>query len=259
MSYCSHGTRGSTTPLGGTMNAATLQAGSIGFTTAAAPTNGPSSSVPTTGSGQVAVSTNQAFLGEQVLPAPIGEPQTIHLPDGSMLVPVARVDASGARIPLTGGAGSAQYVSTGSTVNHGGTGGGTLHAGEGAQITSDGRALADSDFEPLGILYNGNYYKRYFDGGGLDVNDRNKLEERATESTYLYLKDKEPEVDDFGISGISLRRVEAGRDTDLLHVNPRAMWVMDVHGIQGDGVQRTIPTIINSDGATYTDPRMRSM
>jgi hypothetical protein len=205
-------------------------------------------------------------LGEQLLPAPVGEPQTIHLPDGSMLVPIARVDSTGHRTPLAGGAGSARLSAPATTgggaaapaptpAPRGGGGGGMLHAAEGAHITADGIAEADGDFEPIGMLYNSNYYKRYFDGGGIDMNNRSKVEERATESTLMYLLDKEPNVDDFGISGIAVRNVDSSADADLLKVNPRARFVIDVHGIQGDGTKRSIPTVMNTDGATFTDPR----
>lgn len=198
--------------------------------------------------------TSPVVLGERLLPAPVGQPQTIHLPDGSMLVPIARVDASGHRTPLTGGAGSAPL-----RVQGGGAApsGGVLHAAEGANVTAGGVAEADGDFEPLGMLYNNNYYKRYFDGGGIDVKDRSQVEERSIESTILYLRDKEPESDDFGVSGISIRNVDDRADRDLLTVNPRAMYVIDVHGIQGNGTKRTIPTVMNRDGATFTDPRIR--
>lgn len=249
------------------MDAVALRLSATGTTTTAATTNGPSSSAPASGGGPVAAPSQPALLGEMTLPAPTGEPQTIHLPDGSLLVPIARVDASGSRIPLAGGAGSAPLTGGGgvteapaaqmSVPTSASGAGGSLHAAEGAQLTADGRAIADDDFEPLGMLYNGDYYKRYFDGGGLDVNDRGALEERAVESTILYLRDKEPEVDDFGVTGIGMRPADPATDQDLLNVNPRAKWIVDVHGVQGDGTQRTIPTVINEDGATFTDPRIR--
>ena len=234
---------------------ASTRAGGTGAITTAATTNGPSSSAPTNGGGPVAAPTQPALLGERLLPAPVGEPQTIHLSDGSMLVPIARVDASGNRIPLSGGPGSAPLTGGGNTAATQ-TAGGTLHAAEGAPVSADGVAHADDDFEPLGFLYNDNYYKRYFDGGGIDTNDRGQVEERAVESTILYLHDKEPNVDDFGVTGIGLRRADAVTDKDLLEINPRAQWIIDVHGVQGDGKERTIPTVMNRDGATFTDPRI---
>lgn len=242
---------------------ASTQAGGTATTTSARPTNGPSSGGSTTGGGPVAAPTNPTLLGEQLLPAPVGEPQTLHLPDGSILVPIARVDASGNRIPLAGGAGSAPLTGGGANAAPAPVPapapavGGALHVAEGAQVTADGAAVADNDFEPLGFLYNDNYYKRYFDGGGIDVNNRSQVEERATESTFLYLHDKEPEVDDFGITGVAVRPVDPAADGDLLRINPRAKYVIAVHGVQGNGVQRSIPTVMNADGATFTDPLIR--
>jgi hypothetical protein len=225
---------------------ATTHAGGTSTTTAVQTTNGPSSSAPTSGGGPVPAPTQPALLGEHLLPAPVGEPQTIHLPDGSTLVPVARVDAYGNRVPLTGGAGSAPMV-----------GGGTAHVAEGAVVSADGRIdAAGREFEPLSFLYNGNYYKQYFEDGGINVADRGQVEERASESTYMYLLDKEPAVDDFGITGIATRRVDPARDQDLLNVNPNAYWIIEVSGVQGNGVQRMIPTVMNEDGATFTDPRL---
>ncbi|MCB0878431.1 MAG: hypothetical protein KDC46_05565 [Thermoleophilia bacterium] len=238
----------------------TSTAGALGTTATARTTNGPSSTAPTAGGGPVAAPANQAYLGEQTLPAPVGQPQTLHLPDGSMLVPIARVDASGNRTPLAGGAGSAPLTGGGADAAAAAqtpAAGGALHAAEGAQVTAGGQAIADDDFEPMGFLYNGDYYKRYFEDGGIDVNDRTAVEERSIESTFKYLKDREPEVDDFGITGVGVRRVDPSRDGDLLHVNPRALYVVDVHGVQGNGHQRSIPTVMNQDGTTFTDPRLR--
>lgn len=239
---------------------ASAQVGGTTATTSTRPTNGPSSGGSTAGGGPIAALTNPTLLGERLLPAPLGEPQTLHLPDGSMLVPIARVDAAGSRIPLTGGAGSAPLTGGGdvaAATAAAAASGGVLHAAEGAQVTASGAAVADDDFEPLGFLYNDNYYKRYFDGGGIDVSDRGKVEERAVESTFLYLKDKEPAVDDFGITGVAVRTVDPHADRDLLTVNPRARYVIDVHGVQGNGTQRSIPTVMNGDGATFTDPLIK--
>jgi hypothetical protein len=239
----------------------TSAAGGVGAATSTATTNGPSSGASTSGSGPVTAPANQAYLGEQTLPAPVGQPQTIHLPDGSMLVPVARVDSSGHRVPLSGGAGSAPLTGGGAKASevasaHGG--GGTMHAAEGTTVNGEGHAVQASGakFEPLGFLYNDNYYKRYFDGGGIDVSSREKVEERAVESTFAYLKDREPDVDDFGVTGVQLRSVDPSADRDLLNVNPRAKFVIDVHGVQGNGSHRSIPTVMNEDGATFTDPRI---
>jgi hypothetical protein len=195
-----------------------------------------------------------------ILPAPVGEPQTINLPDGSMLVPIARVDASGNRTPLAGGAGSAPLTGGGG----GASDGGVVHAAEGTAVTASGDVqAAGRKFEPHALMYNDNYYKKYIDGdtntnfGRFNIEDREQVEERAIESTLMYLKDKEPDVDDFGITGVNVRRVNQGADRDLLNVNPDAHWIVTVHGTQGDGTARKIPTVMNADGTTYTDPPLR--
>ncbi len=206
-------------------------------TTAAGTTNGPSSSTATTGGGPTAAPSQPALLGEKILPAPVGEPQTIHLADGSMLVPVARVDATGNRTPLTGGPGSAplQYNASMSTP-----------------------AFAPAAHAPVALLYNDLYFKKYFDGGNFNANDSEKVKERAIESTFLYLLDKEPNVDDFGVNDVKVRRADPAADRDLLTIDPNAQWIIDVHGVQGDGTKRSIPSVMNADGATYTDPRIGS-
>ncbi len=213
-----------------------LASGTATTTTATAATNGPSSGASTAGGGgPVAAPTNQAYLGEITLPAPAGEPQALQLPDGSILVPVARVDAAGNRVALTGGAGSAQLATS--------TSGG-------------GSASASASSDPVSFLLDGVYYKQYFPGGGIDTSNVASIRERAIESTYKYLLDREPGVDDFGTTDVSVREVDATADRDLLAVNPGARYVIDVHGVQSDGVRRSIPSVMNHDGATYTDPRL---
>jgi hypothetical protein len=245
------------------------QAGGTGATTSAAPTNGPSSSAPIAGGGPVAAPSQPALLGERLLPAPIGEPQTIHLPDGSMLVPIARVDASGNRIPLTGGAGSAPLMGGGGNAavetpaqqaarTSGITGGGVLRAAPGTAVSAAGAAVpaAGDVFEPLGFLYNDKYFKKFHDAGGINVDDRAKVEERAIRSTFAYLLEEEPDVDDFGVTGVTIRAADPATDSDLLNVNPRSHLLVDVHGVQGNGVRRTIPSVMNRDGAVFVDPRI---
>ena len=221
--------------------------------TAAGTTNGPSSSTATTGGGPIAAPTQPVLLGERLLPAPAGEPQTIHLNDGSMLVPVARVDASGSRVPLAGGPGSAQLRPTGAA---------TAPAAPTPIVTAPAAAApaatgGGANAAPIALLYNDLYFKQYFAGGnGFDTNNPEKVRERAIESTILYLHDKEPHVDDFGVTAVNTRRVDPATDSDLLKIDPDAKFVIDVRGVQGDGVARSIPSVMNNDGTTYTDPRV---
>lgn len=213
-------------------------------TTATGTTNGPSSSTVTTGGGPIAAPSQPVLLGERLLPAPVGEPQTIHLNDGSMLVPVARVDASGARTPLTGGPGSAplSYAAAPAVA---------AAAPAAAPVVGGG-----SGFEPLGFLYNDRYFKKFHDAGGIDLNDDKAVKERSVRSTFAYLLEEEPNVDDFGVTGVSYRKADPVADADLLKIDPRAHWIIDVNGVQGDGVARSIPSVMNSDGAVFVDPRI---
>ena len=233
--------------------------------TAAGTTNGPSSGTATTGGGPVAAPSQPVLLGERLLPAPAGEPQTLHLSDGSMLVPIARVDASGSRVPLSGGPASLplRTATLAPTV--------TAVAGIASAVTGGGAAAspaapaatptvpvagAEQAFEPLGFLYNDRYFKKFHDAGGIDLGDSKAVQERAVRSTFAYLLEEEPNVDDFGVTGVSVRRADPAADADLLRVNPRAHYVIDVHGVQGDGTQRSIPSVMNSDGAVFVDPRI---
>jgi hypothetical protein len=71
-----------------------------------------------------------------------------------------------------------------------------------------------------------------------------------------YLVEEEPDVDDFGVSNIELRRVDPAADRDLLTVNPHASYVADVSGVTGDGTAKSVPSVINDDGAVFVDPRI---
>ncbi len=222
-------------------------------TTATGTTNGPSSSTVTTGGGPIAAPSQPVLLGERLLPAPAGEPQTLHLNDGSMLVPVARVDASGNRTPLSGGPGSVplNYSAAAVTAAPAAAPAAAAAAPAAAPVSGGG-----SGFEPLGFLYNDRYFKKFHDAGGIDLNDDGAVKERSVRSTFAYLLEEEPNVDDFGVTGVSYRKADPVADADLYRINPRAHWIIDVHGVQGDGVVRSIPSVMNSDGAVFVDPRV---
>lgn len=212
-------------------------------TTATGTTNGPSSSTVTTGGGPIAAPSQPVLLGERLLPAPAGEPQTIHLNDGSMLVPVARVDGTGNRTALSGGPGSTPL---------------SYSAAPAAPATPAAAPVAGGGgaFEPLGFLYDDRYFKKFHDAGGIDLNDDSAVKERSVRSTFAYLLEEEPNVDDFGVTGVSYRKADPVADADLFKINPRAHWIIDVNGVQGDGVGRSIPSVMNSDGAMFVDPRI---
>ncbi len=224
-------------------------------TTAASTTNGPSSRTATTGGGPIAAPTQPVLLGERLLPAPVGQPQTIHLNDGSMLVPVARVDASGSRTPLAGGPGSAPLATAVAAAA-----GPAAAAPVAVPVTAPAAAPVAgggaAGFEPLGFLYNDRYFKKFHDAGGISLDDSKAVQERVVKSTFAYLLEEEPNVDDFGVTGVNVRRADPVADADLFKINPRAHYIVDVNGVQGNGVARSIPSVMNADGAVFVDPRI---
>lgn len=224
--------------------------------TATATTNGPSSGAPVAGGGPVAASSNGALLGTHLLPAPAGQPQPIHLPDGSVLVPLAIVDGSGRQLPLTQGGALAPSNPTTS-----GGGPAPSVAMNAPVVTAPAGGARTAAFEPKGFLYNDLYFAKFHDAKPIDLNDRDAVERRMAKSTMAYLLEEEPEVDDFGIREIRVRRADPARDQDLLTVNPRSHWVADVVGVDGTTgtpKDKVIPLVMNSDGAVFVDPRVRS-
>lgn len=205
-----------------------------------ATTSGPSSDA-IRGGGPVPAPAQPTLLGVKMLPAPHGQPQTIHLADGSMLVPLARVRADGTRVPLSvGGTMPAPPMPAAA-------------AAPAAPVAGGGAA-----FEPRGFLYDDRYFRKFHDAGGIDVEDMEKVEERTIRSTFAYLLEEEPEVDDFGVTNVRMRRAHPHADVDLFTINPRAHWIVDVEGVQGDGRKRSIPSVVNRDGAVFVDPRVRN-
>jgi len=227
-----------------------------GSSTAARTTNGPSSTQPIAGGGPVAAPTQPTLLGVVALTPPKGEaPKTITLPDGSLLVPLGPVGspaANAASVSLApkvaaahgGGAAAAVAPTAASTSSHtAATGGGLI-------------TPTASGFEPKGFLYNDRYFAKFHAAGGIDLADKNAVERRMAKSTMAYLLEEEPEVDDFGITGIDVRRADPAADRDLLTVNPRSHYVADVKGVDGNGRGKSIPLVMNGDGAVFVDPRV---
>jgi hypothetical protein len=218
--------------------------------TAASTTNGPSSSTATTGGGPIAAPIQPVLLGERLLPAPIGQPQTIHLNDGSMLVPVARVDASGARTPLTGGPGSAP-------LNY------AVNAAAAAPTAATPAAPAAvpattvaGGSEPLGFLYRGDYYKKFKDSTVIDITNAEQVQDKVTRGTLDHVKNDEPDWQGFGVTKITTRAVDPNADRDLLNVDPNAAIYVEVHGIAGTGEAKMIPSVVERDGDVFVDPRL---
>lgn len=202
--------------------------------------------------GTTTAPARSTLLGVRLLPAPAGEPQTIHLADGSVLVPLARVGRDGTTQPLTGGGAAAAPVApvpAPAPV--------PASAPVAAPAPVSAAVPPAAGFEPKGFLYNDRYFRKFHAAGGIDVSDVRRVEERATRATFAYLLEEEPNVDDFGVTGVRMRRADPVGDSDLLRINPRAHWVVDVDGVQGDRVLRSIPSVVNSDGAVFVDPRIR--
>jgi len=114
---------------------------------------------------------------------------------------------------------------------------------------------APVDFEPKGFLYNDRYFAKFHDAKAIDLADTSAIERRVAKATMAYLLEELPDVDDFGIQSISMRPVDPVADRDLLHVNPRAHYIVEVHGVDGMGAPMDIPVVFNRDGAVFVDPK----
>jgi hypothetical protein len=203
-------------------------------TAASTTTNGPSSGVPTTGGGPTPAPAQPTLLGVTLLPAPAGQPQTIHLADGSMLVPLARVShssASPAPVAISSPAPAAPVA------------------------PAPGAA---SGFTPQGFLFRGNYYRRFQDETAINLANLDEVQEKVTRGTLDHVKEDQPEDNGFGVQDIQTRRVDPATDADLLNVNPHAVYVVNVSGVTGNGEAQSIPSVVNDDGSVYVDPRLKS-
>jgi hypothetical protein len=204
-------------------------------TTASTTTNGPSSRVPTIGGGPTPAPAQPTLLGVTLLPAPAGQPQTIHLADGSMLVPLARVSHSSAAPAPS-----------------------AISVAPAPAPAPAPAAVPAADFTPKGFLYRGNYYKRFQDETAIDLANLDQVEDKVTRGTLDHVKEDEPGMNGFGVTNIATRRVDRTADADLLNVNPHAVYVVDVSGVSGTGDSRSIPSVVNDDGSVYVDPRIRT-
>jgi hypothetical protein len=188
------------------------------------------------------------LLGERLLPAPAGQPQTIHLNDGSILVPVARVDASGTRTPLVGGPGSAHlnYSAAAPAVA-------AAPAAPAATVVGGGAGS-----ESLGFLFRGDYYKKFEDSTKIDLGNSEQVNDKVTRGTLDHVKNDEPELLGFGVTKISSRAVDQVADRDLLNVDPNAAIYVEVTGVTGTGEVKMIPSVVEHDGDVYVDPRLKN-
>ncbi|MCW2927222.1 MAG: hypothetical protein JWM86_1190 [Thermoleophilia bacterium] len=229
------------TAVRGITQAVTMQ-GTMG-TTAGATTNGPSSNAPVAGGGPVAAPSQPTLLGVKLLPAPAGEPQTLHLPDGSMLVPLAKVDALGRQSALRGGQAAPAAAPTA--------------AARPIDLVPTTGAARPAAFEPKGFLFRGDYYKKFEDDTRIDLANIRQVEEKVTRGTLDHVKEDEPELHGFGVTNVTTRRVDPNTDRDLLNINPGAYYVVDVAGVAGTGQAKSIPSVVNADGSVFVDPRLK--
>jgi hypothetical protein len=220
--------------------------------TTATTTNGPSSIVPTIGGGPTPAPAQPTLLGVKLLPAPAGQPQTIHLADGSLLVPLARVQTVQGSAPQPARAATAPASASTSTPVP------AVAAAEPASTPAAPAAVAGGGgaFTPKGFLYNDRYFAKFHDASPIDFSDVEEVERRATKATMSYLVEEEPNVDDYGVTDVEIRQVDQVADRDLLTVNPHAKLVIDVHGVQGTGEAKSIPSVMNDDGSVFVDPRI---
>ena len=219
-------------------------------TATATTTNGPSSNGAVAGGGPVPAPAQPTLLGVKLLPAPAGKPETIHLNDGSMLVPLAKLDSRGTIRSLDDAAAPATVPAVRATPAN--PTAGTAARPATPAVPGGGAA----GFEPKGFLYKGNYYKKFEDQTAIDVRNLAQVQDRITRGTLNHVKENEPEWQGLGITEIKSRAVDPNADRDLLNVDPNAAVYVEVSGITGTGEAKTIPSVVESDGDVFVDPRI---
>lgn len=215
--------------MGDEMDATALRARTHAVTPKAATTTAGANDATGGGGAPRPAATSQGLVGMHLLQAPSGAaPGPIQLGDGSVLVPLARVER-GIAVPLAPGS---------------------------PAVAAAAPPTIATPFEPKGFLYDDRYFAKFHDAAPIDLADRDSVERRAAKATMSYLVEEEPGVDDFGVTAITMRRADPIADRDLLTIDPRAHWIIDVAGVRGDGTPKSIPSIMNSDGAVFVDPRI---
>jgi hypothetical protein len=222
-------------------------------TATATTTNGPSSSGPTAGGGPVPAPAQPTLLGVKLLPAPAGKPETIHLNDGSLLVPLAKVDARGTIHALDDSSARAATAALPATPASPTTGTAARPATPATPSTFE-----PGGFEPKGFLYKGNYYKKFQDSTAIDIANLGDVQEKVTRGTLGHVRDEEQGWNGFGVTDVKTRRVDPNADRDLLNVDPNAAYYVEVTGVTGTGEQKMIPSVVETDGDVFVDPRISS-
>lgn len=198
------------------------------------------------------------FQGVQVLTPPDGAPKAIVLPDGSTLVPLGRVLPGGGMEPLNDAeVGAAlQGVPPGALAAIAGGGAGrpavTEDLAPGHTIKSNAAPLGN--FSPQSFVYNNILFEKFGPADDIDAQNQAAAEKKAGAATLSYIITEEKRKN-FAVTKTNTRRVDPTIDADLIKVNPNAVWVMDVEGVEDTGRQRTIPVVMNANGQAYVDPR----
>jgi hypothetical protein len=108
---------------------------------------------------------------------------------------------------------------------------------------------------PSAFLWNNDYYYLVAPPTPLDFDDANAIRNRVTVSMMQHMRSEG--VNDYAITNIKFEDVLPASHQDLLAMDPGAYMVAHVEGIDGSGHTSNIPVVINRDGSTYVDPRLR--
>lgn len=109
--------------------------------------------------------------------------------------------------------------------------------------------------DPESFVLKGKYWRLVAPKGGIDITDRQALNDRARRSTISFLTTYEHESN-FAIEKVSTRLVKSSSDAALLKVDPGAYAMSSVSVRFVDGRRSVIPVVTNRDGATYVDPKI---
>jgi hypothetical protein len=114
----------------------------------------------------------------------------------------------------------------------------------------------DAQSRPIAFAWNGKYFYEMAPAGGIDVNDDTAVRNRIVRSVVQHMLEYE-KVDDFAITAIGLRPAGGPGDADLFQVNPNSRYVADIVATAADGTVHHVPVVMNHDGSTFVDPKVR--
>lgn len=117
-------------------------------------------------------------------------------------------------------------------------------------------STSSASFVPIAFLWNDEYYTRMADAPSFDTGNIDLVMQRFVTSSLVHLRDAEHE-EDASITDVPWRRIDPERDGDLRAINPDALWYARVRARTGTGAEKVVPVVINTDGATFVDPRLK--